>query len=238
MNIFFENTQQILTSLGIFSAFVGTFYALSQKRLKKLIIYSSIAQIGFLVSAISINSLGGNTAVIFFLVIYLITSILVWGYFSTFYLFQNNIYAFYGKSPSSLFISSLTNFFKINGLWAFSFVVIFFSIGGIPPLTGFLSKAFVLLELVNSENLFHAAFLIIISSISAFYYIRIIKIMFFEPTNRVEKYEKFQIVFYNSRLDILYVSFSLLLFLLIFLFLYPTSLLLFCQYIILNLSSF
>ena len=238
LNCFFENIQQILILLGVFSTFVGTFYALSQKRLKKLIIYSSIAQIGFLVSALSINSLGGYTAVIFFLTIYLMTSILIWGFFSTFYMFQNNVYLFYKKSSSSLFISSLTNFFKINSLWAVSFVIIFFSLGGIPPLTGFLSKALVLLELVNSQNSLYAALLILISSISAFYYIRVIKIMFFEPKNLDEKYEKFQIIFFNSRLDNLYILFSLLLLLLIILFFYPTSLILLCQYIVLNLSSF
>lgn len=77
MNNFFEGTQNILLSLGVFSTLLGTFYALSQKRLKKLIIYSSIAQIGFLVSGVAINSLGGNTSVLFFLIIYLITSILI-----------------------------------------------------------------------------------------------------------------------------------------------------------------
>lgn len=238
LSTFFEHTQQILTILGVFSTFVGTFYALSQKRLKKLIIYSSIAQIGFLVCAISINSLSGNSAGIFFLIIYLITSILVWGHFSVFYLFQNNIYSFYKKSSSSLFISSLTNFFKINNLWAFSFVILFFSIGGIPPLTGFLSKTLVLLELVKSENIIYAILLIILSSISAFYYIRVVKIVFFEPKNKNEKYEKFQIIFHNSKLDIIYILFSSLLFLLTILFFYPTSLLLFCQYIVLNISSF
>lgn len=238
LNNFFEGTQNILLSLGVFSTLLGTFYALSQKRLKKLIIYSSIAQIGFLVSGVAINSLGGNTSVLFFLIIYLITSILIWGYFTVFYVFQNNIYSFYNKETSSLFISSLTNFFKINSLWAFSFVIIFFSIGGIPPLMGFLSKVFVLFELVNSHYSLYAALFIIISSISAFYYIRIIKIIFFEPKQTNEKYEKFQIIFYDSSLDFIYVLFSLLLFLLILLFFFPTSLTLFCQYIILNITSF
>jgi NADH:ubiquinone oxidoreductase subunit 2 (subunit N) len=63
--------------VGIFSALLGTFFALSQKRLKRLIIYSSIAQIGFVVSGLSLNSLDGFTSVFFFLIIYLMTALLI-----------------------------------------------------------------------------------------------------------------------------------------------------------------
>ena len=230
--------QEILLICGLFSAFVGTFYALSQKRLKKLIIYSSISQIGFLVAGLSTNSFGGYTAVIFFLVIYTITSILVWSHFSLFYEFQNKINNFSNKISTSLFLSSLTNFFRVNKLWAFSFVIIFFSIGGIPPLTGFLSKILILFEVVNNNEILIAALLVIISSISVFYYIRMIKIMFFEPKSVEKNYEKFQIVFYSSFLDNIYVIFAILLLLLLIIFFYPTMPLLICQYIVLNISSF
>jgi len=67
----------MLLACGISSVFIGTFYALNQKRLKKLIIYSSIAQIGFIAIGLASNTLGGYSAIIFFLIIYLITSILV-----------------------------------------------------------------------------------------------------------------------------------------------------------------
>ncbi len=67
----------MLLVCGILSAFIGTFYALSQNRLKKLIIYSSISQVGFLVAGLSTHSLGGYSSVIFFLIIYIITSILI-----------------------------------------------------------------------------------------------------------------------------------------------------------------
>lgn len=238
INIFFSNIDYILLICGVFSAFLGTFYALSQKRLKKLIIYSSISQIGFLVAGLSLNSLGGYTAVMFFLIIYLITSILIWSHFSLFYSFQQNINTFYKKASTSLFLSSLTNFFNSNKLWSFSFIIIFFSIGGIPPLTGFLSKILILFEVVNSNNILAAVALIIISSVSVFYYIRMIKIMFFEPKALEKYYEKFQIVFYSSFLDNIYLSIAFLLLLLISIFFFPTSLILFCQYIILNIAAF
>lgn len=238
LNLIFFDIENILLFCGIFSAFLGTFYSLSQKRLKKLIIYSSISQIGFIVTGLSLNTLNGHSAVLFFLFIYLITSILIWNHFSLFYLFQHNINSFNNRNSTSLFLSSLTNFFETNKIWAFSFLIIFFSIAGIPPLTGFLAKVLILSEVVNSQNILPAVLLIIISSISVFYYIRVIKILFFEPKISGSYYEKFQIVFFNSFLDYIYLSISFLLFLLLTTFFYPNIFLLFSQYLILNISGF
>ena len=238
LNIFFFQISEIVLFCGVLSAFIGTFYALSQKRLKKLIIYSSISQIGFIVAGLATNTLNGYSAVIFFLIIYLITSILVWSHFSLFYSFQQNINNFYKQISSSLFLSSLTNLFRTNKLWAFSFIIIFFSIGGIPPLTGFLAKIMILFEIIKSKYIIVAVILIIISSISVFYYIRMIKIMFFEPKDIEKSYEKFQIVFYNNFLDNIYLCTSFLLFILIITFFFPTSLLIFCQYVVLNIGAF
>lgn len=234
LNFFFFNINDIIGLLGLFSTLLGTMYALSQKRLKRLIIYSSISQIGFLVVALSLNTLNGYISLFFFLIVYLITSILIWGNFSTFSLYQYNISTFLSKRLTSLLISSLTNLFHYNKLWSLSFVLIFFSIGGIPPLIGFLSKAYVLIEVINSQNLLSSVILILISSISAYYYIRIIKIIFFEPNKIEKKKENFQIIFYSKKLNVVYLIFSFLLFLLIFLFFSPNILILYSQFIILN----
>jgi len=116
--------------------------------------------------------------------------------------------------------------------------VIFFSIAGIPPLTGFLSKIFILLELINSAQVVYACVLIIISSISVFYYIRIIKIIFFEPKAIEKNYEKSQIIFYSFFLDTIYFNIVILLSFLILVFFFPTLLILICQYIVLNMFGF
>ena len=238
INIFINPVGPALFFCGVISALLGTFYALNQKRLKKLIIYSSISQIGFIVVSLATNTLGGYSAAIFFLIIYLVTSILVWSHFSLFYSFQQNINTFFKKGSSSLFLSSLTNLFNINKLWAFSFIIIFFSIGGIPPLTGFLAKILILFEVIAKKRIYIAVLLIIISSVSVFYYIRIIKIMFFEPKSIEKSYEKFQVVFYNNFLDNIYLCIAFLLFVLIIVFFFPSALLIFCQYIVLNIGAF
>jgi NADH-quinone oxidoreductase subunit N len=232
INIFFFDIQSMLMFFGVFSTFVGTFFALSQKRLKRLIIYSSIAQIGFLVAALSLNSLNGFVSVYFFLIVYIITSILIWGHFTIFYSFQSKIDSFYNRNSNSLFISSISNFAKSNSLWAFSFVIIFFSIAGIPPLTGFLAKIMILFDLIDSKFLYTAIALIILSSISVFYYLKVIKIMFFEPKKVEKNKEKFQVIFFNFSLDSIYLLFTICLFLLIILFFYPNVLFLLCQYLV------
>ena len=232
INIFFFDIQSMLMFFGVFSTFVGTFFALSQMRLKRLIIYSSIAQIGFLVAALSINSFNSFVSVYFFLIIYIITSILIWGHFTIFYSFQAKIDSFYNRNSNSLFISSISNFAKSNSLWAFSFVIIFFSIAGIPPLTGFLAKIMILFDLIDSNFLYTAIALILLSSISVFYYIKVIKIMFFEPKQIENNKEKFQVIFFNFSLDSIYLLFTICLFLLIILFFYPNVLFLLCQYLV------
>ena len=116
--------------------------------------------------------------------------------------------------------------------------MIFFSIAGIPPLTGFLSKIFILLELVSSNKVLSACALIIISSVSVFYYIRIIKIIFFEPKAIEKNYEKCQIIFHSFFLDTIYFNLVILLSLLILVFFSPTMLILICQYIVLSMFGF
>jgi|TARA_B110000977_G_scaffold176008_1_gene231229 NADH-quinone oxidoreductase subunit N len=232
-NVFFIDLQEILLFFGLFSTFLGTFFALTQIRMKRLVIYSSIAQIGFLVVALSINSLQGFSAMYFFLFIYLITSILIWGHITAFYSFQSEIYSFYSKPFTPLFISNLTNFFKLNKLWSFSFVIILFSVAGIPPLSGFLGKIIILSELINISYWKSSIFLILISSISVFYYIRLIKLAFFEPKKADFNAEQSQIVSYSSSLDFLYLTFVICLFLLVVIFFLPTGSFLLCQYIVL-----
>ena len=238
INIFFLELNSALLMIGVFSTFVGTFFALNQIRLKKLIIYSSIAQVGFLVVGLSVNNLGGFSAVYFFLFIYILTSILIWGHFTLFYSFQEKINTFYSKESTVLFISSLSNFFKNNSLWSFSFILIFFSVAGIPPLTGFLSKILILYELVNCDEIFSSIVLILISSISVYYYIRMIKVVFFEPKKIRKDIERFQTVFVDFYSDGIHLVFAMLLFTLIVSFFSPTGILLACQYIVLNTLIF
>ena len=230
----FYDLKPIFIIVGICSVFVGTFFALKQKRVKRLVIYSSIAQVGFIVAALATNTIDGFSSIYFFLVIYIITSILVWGHISLFYSFQKKTNLFNGSSSTPLFLSSLSNLFKINPLWAFSFVLIFFSVAGIPPLSGFLSKIFILFGLINSNEILCSLFLILISAVSVFYYIRVVKVVFFESKDVKVNNNSFQTIFQENLFDLECSVLALSLFTLLLCFFYPTFLLLVSQYAVLG----
>jgi NADH:ubiquinone oxidoreductase subunit 2 (subunit N) len=220
--------------IGLLSVAIGTFFSLKQKKIKKLIIYSSIAQIGFPIAALGSGSYSSYVCIYFFLITYMITSILVWGNFTIMHQSQKNLNTFFNTNSISLFLSSFSNLFVGNKIWSFSFVFIFFSIAGIPPLLGFLSKALIILSLIEGEQLFTAIFLVIISSISVFYYIRIIKIIFFEISSLKKSNNKFMQLI-STNIDVETFIFSLFLFLLFFLFIYPSPLLLLSECVTIHL---
>jgi len=207
--------ELVLNSCGILSLFIGTVYSLNQKRIKRFILYSSVAQTGFLLSCLSISSLSSFIALFFYLIVYLITSLLIWNFLSFFYLYQFSYTNFIKGLSKPLFISSLSNLFKWSNLWAFSFLIILFSVGGIPVFGGFISKLIIFFELISANYFLTASLLIIISSLSVFYYIRIIKIIFFEPNNK-SRVDFLFVYCLNNHLN--FILFSILMCFIVFLF--------------------
>jgi NADH-quinone oxidoreductase subunit N len=150
-----------------------------------------------------------------------------------FYTFQNVFNIFDNKNLIPLFISNISNLFSINPNWAYSIAFIFFSMAGIPPLCGFFSKVFVLSSLIQINENFISVLFLTVSAISTFYYLRILKIVFFE--NKSIKTTNKSLVIFNSYLfniEIFLIVFYL--FLLLLFFFYPTDILMFSQYILLN----
>ena len=235
--IFYE-FQILFLIIGLLSIFIGTFFALSQKRIKRLVIYSSIAQVGFLVSALATNTLDGFASIYFFLFVYIISSILVWGYITEFYSSQQEVNIFHKKAFSPIFLSSLSNYFKVNKVAAFSLMVVFFSIAGIPPLTGFLSKIFIIFGLISSNFWLTSVVIVLVSSISVFYYIRIVKVLFFETKDLRVNNQNIQTTFSVDLFDLYCTIMALGLYLLFFFFLFPEIPMLGSHYIVLNTSGF
>lgn len=227
----FEEIKIVMLICGVFSIFLGSFMALQQKRLKRLVIYSSIAQIGFLLAALSVNDVNSFVGMYFFLSVYVITSTLIWSNFSLFYGFQNKINNFYNTLNTSLFLSTISSFFKINRVWSFSNIIIFFSLAGIPPLVGFFSKILLIYSIVSFGNLMCSFIIIIVSSLSVFYYLRIIKITFFEKSLKIKSS---QVIINDYFFDFDCILISFFLFLLFFLFLYPSFLNFICNLITFN----
>jgi len=120
--------QHMLIVCGLASILIGSLLALKQKRLKILVIYSSIAQVGFIILSLSLNNYDGFVYCFFFLIIYILTSILIWGNLTVLQNSNNNYAEFVKQSTDSFFITDLKNLFEYNASWALMFVCIFFSI--------------------------------------------------------------------------------------------------------------
>lgn len=169
----FEETFLMgLMLVSIASVLVGSFAALKQKKLKRLLAYSSISHVGYLLLAFSANSLEGTQSLFFYLIIYMITSLCLWSVVVSINTSVNQ-----EKSKTLADLASTAN---INPMLGFTGMIAFFSLAGVPPLAGFFAKMEIFISAL-SASLFFVSFVAILSSvISSFYYIRLIKTMYFE----------------------------------------------------------
>lgn len=163
----FEN---ILIFSIILSLFIGSIGALNQTKFKRLIAYSAITHVGFLLLGLLSISIYSLEATIIYIIIYIIMNL------ATFSIVLTTL-------KNTNYISELSGLSRKNLLLAISLSIILFSIAGIPPLAGFISKYFILLETINNQYIFLTILAVIASSIAIFYYIRIIKWMFFKNNN-------------------------------------------------------
>lgn len=195
-------TSSLLVS-SLLSLIIGTVLGLTQFRIKRLFAYSTISHIGFLLLALSINSVESIQSFIFYLIQYSISNLNAFfllisiGY--TLYIFTNkNIKDFSltdkKNSPIQL-LSQIRGYFFINHTLAISLAITIFSFAGIPPLIGFFAKLMVLSAALQNGLIFMALIAIITSVISAVYYLNIVKIMFFES-----HYYKFNLSFFNLKI--------------------------------------
>jgi len=163
---------KIILILSITSMLVGSLGALQQKNLKRLFAYSTINHIGFMLIGLVPGSEDGIIAICIYLMLYLIMNIGVFVVILS--LSRDNI------SVSS--IKDLTGYFSNNPFMAVCMAVFMFSMAGIPPLSGFLGKLIVLNVAIDNNLIFLAIIGVISSVIAAYYYLRIIKVMFFDSS--------------------------------------------------------
>ena len=170
------------------SLIIGTIVGLSQFRIKRLYAYSTISHLGFLLLALSINSIESIQAFLFYLMQYSISNLnafivlLSIGFFFYFYESNNeetkNL-TDKNNSPIQL-ISQIKGFFYLNPILALSLAITLFSFIGVPPLIGFFAKQMVLSAALDNGFIFMALIAILTSVISAVYYLNVIKQIFFD----------------------------------------------------------
>ena len=173
--------QQMLVVLSVCSLVVGNLAAIAQSNLKRMLAYSTIAQMGFLLLGLIPGVLFGNTlsagngysSAMFYIVTYVLTTL------GTFGLIM--LMARQGFEADQ--ISDLAGLNQRNPLLAGVMAVFMFSLAGIPPTVGFYAKLSVLQALISTNNtghLFLAIFAVVMSLIGAYYYLRIVKVMYFD----------------------------------------------------------
>lgn len=231
-NLFTFNST--LFYIGLFSCFWGAIFALKQIRLKRLVIYSSVAQVGFIICSLSLSHIEGFSKAIIFTLLYSITSTILWSFVVVCYYNFNQLFK---TCNESLLITNFLGLFGYNKTLSLIVLLVFFSLGGIPPLTGFLSKAFILIEIIFSSQIVPAIFILLASSFSMFYYLRVLKIIFFEP-KICNKISGFNVVFNYKLVSNMYLLFSILLTTLLLIFVFPDEIYLLSLYVLLTSVSF
>ena len=171
--------QQILLLMAILSIFVGSFGALLQDNIKRLMAYSTIGNIGFILLALSMATPVGLESSLIYITIYIITSLGVF----TFILSMEKEHVFLDK------ISSFSGMAKSNPFYSFCFAILLLSLAGLPPLAGFFAKFYVLRSVVLEGMIWVAVIGVIGSVISSYYYLKIVKIMYLDESEDSLKIE-------------------------------------------------
>lgn len=172
---FFLPYQEFILFCSFISIFIGIFGALFQKKIKRFLVYSSISHFGFIFLGISSNSNEGVFSSLFYILIYTFTMVLIFSLLLTIRLKKT--------SQKIKFLTDLSSLFQTHSFLAVCFLVIFFSMGGIPPFCGFFTKFFIFFSSFNSDIFLISFFSILLGGVGGFYYVRLIKIMFFETNN-------------------------------------------------------
>ncbi len=169
--------QQIVTFLAIASMALGSFAAIGQRNIKRLMAYSSIGHMGYALVGLAAGTAEGVQGVIVYLAIYLAMTL---GTFACILAMRRH-----GRMVED--IDQLAGLSNTSPMMAFLLAMLLFSLAGIPPLAGFFAKFYVFLAAINAGLYALAVIGVLLSVVGAYYYLRIVKIMYFDaPAERFE----------------------------------------------------
>ena len=172
---------------SILSLLIGSILGLVQHRIKRLYAYSTISHIGFILLALSVNTLESTKAFFFYIIQYSISNLNAFiilisiGY--SLFLYTNKSSIKENKYSPIQYISQLKGYFFINPILAISLAITLFSFIGVPPLIGFFGKQMILTAALDNGYIFTTLIAIITSVISAVYYLVLVKLIFFDSPN-------------------------------------------------------
>lgn len=166
--------HQIMIFISVASMLLGSFAGLAQSNIKRLMAYSAIANMGFILVGLAVGGKDGMQAMLVYLAIYFINTL---GVFGVVLCLRRN-----GKMVEK--IADLSGLGKTNPMLALTMVLFMFSLAGVPPLAGFFGKYFVFLAAVKANLLPLAIIGMLTSVVSAYYYLRVIKVMYFDEAQQ------------------------------------------------------
>ena len=169
-----DQWQTIVVFLSIASMILGAVAAIGQNNIKRLMAYSSIGHMGYALAGIATGTNEGIQSTVVYLTIYLIMNLGVFG--CIFMMKRENV--FYES------INDLSGMSKNHPMLALSFLIMLFSLAGIPPLAGFFAKFYIFLSVIEANMYTLAIIGLLTTVISAFYYLKIIKIIYFDKPQK------------------------------------------------------
>lgn len=207
---YFYFSSFIIVIFSCLSFFFGIIGALYQTKIKRFLAYTSISHLGFILLPLSTGSFEGFFSSILYIIIYICLNINL--FFILFYLrYNKNLNKMY-------FLTEICNISLNQFVLALIFSLTLFSMAGIPPLMGFYSKYFVLMALINSDFIFMSFFMVIISVISAVYYLNIIKYIFFLKGTRYKQFFIISLSGFSNLINLFIISLFFILNLIFFVF--------------------
>jgi NADH-quinone oxidoreductase subunit N len=190
--------RQIVVFVAILSMALGSFAAIMQTNIKRLMAYSSIGHMGFALVGLSAGTEQGVAGVMIYMAIYVLMSL---GAFAA--ILSMRVGDRYVED-----ISDLAGLSRTNGLMAFVIAMVMFSLAGIPPLAGFFAKWYVFLAAING-NLYGLAVIgMLMSVVAAYYYLRIVKVMYFDESARPFERASVEVTAVMASMGLLVVIFS------------------------------
>ena len=172
-----DQWQSIIIFLSIASMIFGAVAAISQNNLKRLVAYSSIGHIGYTLAGVAVGTNEGIQSSITYITIYIIMNL---GLFSCLFMMKRNN-QYYET------IDDLSGLSKNHPMLSLSLLIVLFSLAGIPPLAGFFAKLYIFKAVIEQSMYFLAIVGLLSTVIAAFYYLRIIKVIYFDEEK--EKYD-------------------------------------------------
>ncbi len=207
--------NKILIFVALASILVGSFGAIWQKNIKRLLAYSSISHVGFVILGLAAFNQEAIKACLLYMLVYAVLSLGSFGFLN---LIRSSDPKKAGQEDDAenekiFSISSLSGLSKTNPVMAFSLAILMLSTAGIPPFAGFFSKFYIIMAALRGGFMIPATIAILFSVVSAYYYLRVIKVMYFDEPKEGRAIEidnianiKF-IIFLTAILNLVFVTY-------------------------------